>query len=382
MFKRFLCVFLVIQIFLLLPVNVFASDFKSLIRIYDQDASAMSLQNFLSEFDDSEYAGAYIDDYGRLVINLLDEDSETIDFIRKENETLLRNKSNTKIIYKHAQYSMSYLKSVVKQISNNLSEKGIFGVSIDEEKNKIVLDVYESSELKESSSIEWKDALKLSGFCEKDDLFIINKTDMQLQTTASMRPGAKYKIGNSSFTVAWGAIIEHSGTNNGKEVFLIPGHCSAVNNNLYFGSTYVGKVIERDFGGCYDFGYVENTNHSMTSVFANGESLPYGSPYRNPPQGLAITSFGAVSGKQTGKILQTNYSTIYSGISLSGVYKSSYKALNGDSGAPVYSNAPIGMQSLSLLSNGSWVSSSYSVFVPMYNLCERNSVHDIFLTTF
>lgn len=382
MIKKFFTVMIAFLLVFLFPVNVLANDFDSLIRIYDQEASVECLNRFLSEFDETEYAGAYIDDFGGLVINLLENNHEQIEFINNENDFLFINKIDTRVRYDFAKNSLSYLKSVVKKFEEHLSPDGVFSVSIDEEKNKIVLDMYCTSDMEEKSALKLENLINSLGYCTDDEMFNINKTDCVLQTTASIRPGSKFKIGSSSFTVAWGAKIEHSGGNKGKYVFLIPGHCSSVNNSVYFGSTYVGKVIERDFGGSYDVGYVENSNHSMGAVFSNAETLPYGSPYRNPPQGLIITSYGSVSGKQSGKILQTNYSTTVDNVQLSGVYKASYKAIGGDSGAPVFSSSPVGMQSCSLLSNGNWVSSSYSIFVPMYNICERNSIHDIFLTTF
>ncbi len=115
MIKKFFTVMIAFLLVFLFPVNVLANDFDSLIRIYDQEASVECLNRFLSEFDDTEYAGAYIDDFGGLVIKLLENNDEQIEFINKENDFLFINKIDTRVRYDFAKNSLSYLKSVVKK---------------------------------------------------------------------------------------------------------------------------------------------------------------------------------------------------------------------------------------------------------------------------
>lgn len=382
MYKKFICIVISVVILLLTPIEGFASEELILSDIYDQDVSAQYLQDFLAIYDDSEYGGAYIDKTGKLIINLIDNDLEKLSYIKTINK---RSKltSSSKIGVEYVDYSMEYLKSVVDSITPYMDKMGILGVGINEKENCIELDVNKNT-FKGINNLLTVNEInsKLSDSKEVCNLLIVNETELTLENTATMRPGSKFNSNGGSFTVAWGATISHSGANNGKEVFLIPGHAVGLNSNVYFGSTYVGKVIEQAWGGYYDVAYVENNNHTMLSTFANGQSLPQGSPYTNPPQGLSITAYGSVSGKQSGQILLTNYSTSVDGVTLQGCFKTSYKAVKGDSGAPVYSTVPVGMQSCSALSNNQWVSGSYSVCTSMYRLCARNSTHWIYLTTF
>ena len=164
---------------------------------------------------------------------------------------------------------------------------------------------------------------------------------------------------------------------------MVLGHAVSINDKVYIGNDLLGTVIEREFGKQYDFAYVENSGNKITNKLPNGDTLPYGSAYNNPPKNLSVSAYGCVSGKQSGKILLTNYSCVASGTTVTGMLKTSYKAVGGDSGAPVWSGSPVGMQSLSALgSNGEWTKNSYSVCTVLYELCKRGSAHDIYLATF
>ena len=169
-----------------------------------------------------------------------------------------------------------------------------------------------------------------------------------------------------------------------KKNFLIPGHAVALYDKVYIGNTLLGTVIERAFQNQYDFAYVENNGNTATNKLPNGNTLPLGSAYSDPPQGLNLSAYGCVSGKQSGKILSVNYSNSIDGVAVKGMLKTSYKAVHRDSGAPVWSSdSPIGMQSASALSsNGASVSGSFTICTVLYEICKRGSVHDIYLTIF
>lgn len=121
----------------------------------------------------------------------------------------------------------------------------------------------------------------------------------------------------------------------------------------------------------------------FTDSLPDGQTLPLGSPYTEPPQGLIVSAYGSVSGYQTGKILATYYTETYDGVTMTNMLKTSYKAVHGDSGAPVWGGgAAVGMQSASALSNGQWVSGSYTICMPMFTVCARVSDTNFWLTTF
>lgn len=108
-----------------------------------------------------------------------------------------------------------------------------------------------------------------------------------------------------------------------------------------------------------------------------------GSPYTYPPTGLSVSAYGSVSGYQTGKILASNYTEKYNGVTMTNMLKTSYKAVHGDSGAPIWGgNSAVGMQSASHLRNNAWYDGAYSICMPMSTVCNRTSSTNFWLTTF
>ena len=115
----------------------------------------------------------------------------------------------------------------------------------------------------------------------------------------------------------------------------------------------------------------------------DGTTIPYGSPITYPTQYLNITMYGDTSGKKTGQITLTNQSYTIQGITFSGMLQTSNVSVGGDSGAPVWADAPVGMIVGATLSNGNWVpGSSFSVCSVLENLTRRYSTYDIYLSTF
>lgn len=370
------------------------------VETYSQDVSVELLDDFLSNYNDSMYGGAYIGDNGQLVVNLLEENEQQQEFINEKNTEMKKMRFSTdelsKIDVTYVEYSMEFLKKILDKLYPYMSELGIIGMGIDEMNNRIVIDAKP-----EFSEIEMK--LKLTTEMEKEinleseksnyqisyladyELFEINRLNGTLEDTASVKAGTKvWEDSDFPFTVAWGALIEFSGEHKGKNVFLVPGHAVEVGDTVKIGNTTLGKVIVKHYGGIYDFAYVENAGNTFTSKLPNGENLPVTSAYSNPPQNLSVTAYGSVSGKQTGKILLTNYQGVDSnGVSYYGMLKTSYKAIKGDSGGPVWSGSPVGMQSRAYLVYGEWdEDESFTTCTVLANLCNRYSTYDIFIQTF
>lgn len=370
-----------LSLFIILPycIQTFAADEYK----YDQNISALLHDAFLSNYDDSQYGGAYIGDNNQLVINLPEDDAKSQkSFIDAANSKMRGSDAQGRIETKYVTYTMDILKKVVNTITLNMQKLNVSGVGIDEENNCIVIDApseIDADKLKSSIlSLVSEQKVKFNA-----DAIQVNKSDLTIEPTVQVRPGRSCRVNTGTGTVTCGAIIEYSGQYHNRNVFIIPGHMCALGSSVCVGNYLLGTVIQRRYGGAYDFAYVLNNGHSCPSVLPNGETLPT-NVYYNPPQNLSVTAYGATSGRQTGRILQTNYSyTTSSGAVMSGMLKTSYKAINGDSGAPVWSGSTVGMQSASALgSSGQWTSSSFSICTVMYNLIRRYSTYDIELEVF
>jgi hypothetical protein len=351
-------------------------------QIYDQHSSVLLLEKFLEKYDASEYGGAFIDDDGHLVIRLLPSDNaEQIEYIysiQVGNDDL----NGSIVECQTAQHSLKYLVDIVDILTPHLVDLGVLGAGTDEKNNCVVIDA-PTSDTESIASIRTgvMNILSDAGLDVDDSTIAINECEgLSVQATSTYNPGSSI---NGAYTLGWGATLEY-GTYSGQTVFLVPGHAVSLGSTISFGTTTIGSVIARQFGGLYDFAYVLNSNgHSVSSTLPNGTTLPLGA-YASPPQGLSVTAYGATSHLQTGTILLTNYSDTVNGTALTGMFKTSYKAVVGDSGAPVWNGSAIGMQSTSALSStGAWVSgSSYSICTSIYRLCVRGSAYDIYLSTF
>ena len=144
--KKFLAVLFAFLLILSIPNSLFASEIADAEQnqFSIQNKSAEQLQDFLNNYDDVEYVN----------------------------------------------YSMDYLKKIVADITPHLEELGLLGVGIDEENNCIVIDANinnDESVIRENLSNSVNPSYLKSHSINDDNLFVINKTDLTLQNTATVK---------------------------------------------------------------------------------------------------------------------------------------------------------------------------------------------------
>ena len=156
---------------------------------------------------------------------------------------------------------------------------------------------------------------------------------------------------------------------------------------MLFRSHDIAFVEKIDIPGIFGIGAITWVDNLETS---NGaiESLP--ANVVTPIQGMKVYFKGMKSNDQNGVIESTNFGTSMevngSVVTFSNMVLSTYKAIKGDSGGPVFWVDPsstypkngsytLGMQSMSSLGpNGEWLAASRSVF------CKRSSIESVGIT--
>lgn len=380
-FKKVISIFMVLTFVLsILCTNAFAeSDSTSSISTFqvNQNKSLESYQfvrdnlskKYLKATPDY-YAGSYLDSEGNLVFNLANSDG-------KEIKDLLENSNidSTKIKFNNVKYSLSYLEGVLSILKESMVNLGISATELDEQNNKIYIYL---------DSLDKEKINKINNILKISDMIEFKKQELVIKSTAT----TTVKNGTSVTVNGYGATIGFAAkeTSTGKIGFVIPGHMkfvASVGDTVKYNGSNMGKISNMIFSGGTDACFVtrNDTTWKATKSFMNGDAwssfYTLGYTY---PQNTAITAYEGVSGKQTGVILSNDFSYTYGGTILTSMCKSSYKAIEGDSGGAVCtqnSASPndntlkciTGMQSASALnSDGSWGTGCYSIFSKITNI--------------
>jgi hypothetical protein len=299
------------------------------------------------------YSGAYIDEEGNLNINV------TNGYTNAESKVGVSG-----VKYHEAKRSYKKLTEVQNKLS--LKDLNVAATELDEKNNKVIvyLNNYDDASINNVTSIlDDKDAVE---FRKQDQ-------EGEITLTANVVGGHKASWTNSlnqeiEFTVGFAAQDA-----NGNKGFLIPGHITAqVGASIKYDGKVAGTLKSKAWNTTTDASFVQ-ANSSYTPV----KSLEGGETYTNAAdyvvQGQTVYAYGMVSGKQTGTIQSVSFKATVEGQERTYV-KANYKAIPGDSGAPVatwqYAGSGssyylvTGMQSASYLVNEAWVNgTSYSLFV-------------------
>lgn len=310
--------------------------------------------------DSENYSGAYIDDEGNLNIGYVGNyggalKEMTADQIKEQ-----------KIKYHSQKYSKKELEDLINNLTANMMDDSIYSIALDEKNNKVIVELYDIS------NIKFRDKIKnfpsdMIEFKQKQ-----KELDISLTATVEIRNGAKTGEGG---TISFGAVDNSTG----KKGFVSVGHLqyniigTDVTINPY---GVIGTIRKSQFSGSVDASFIERKDpflifgnfYKAVNLMINGDT--YFSSGNLLLQGQSVTAYGGNSGVQTGKILSTNFSHTVSGVTFTDMLQCNYKAVQGDSGAPVlynYGNVSQvvkyigGIQSASYLLDGEWVSDSYSI---------------------
>lgn len=327
------------------------------------------------DFDD-EYGGSYFNEEGNLVVNVVNN---------KKEKFVKGNSINDDFEVNEVQYSLKEINKALKEIEKLIEIGIIESVGRSEMDNTLIVTLGEdSSEIKkEVKSLAKLDNIifqeSVSGF---ESTFTTNYVVNGTQAGTYIYPGSitKYRT-----TVGFAA--ENS---SGDPGFVTTGHKLNIGNDVRcdVGWGDCGDVTQIQFENYShsDAAFVKlrdpwlSQNFLPTNDFMNGDSYTDVTQIESLElydlylQNTTIYAYGDTSGKQSGKILATYFSSTVEGVILNGFVKCDYIAIGGDSGAAVtfwrYSDRMVmGLQSYSYIANNTWIpGTSYSCFSTVTNI--------------
>lgn len=373
MLKRLLPIFLVLSI-LLYSFGIFsanASDNQS--KFQSNQNVAYENYNTIKEHYKTKYgkdhpenyAGAYLDEEGNLNINLVGDNG----IVGESDNDLRILVKDDKIKYHKVKYSLNHLDNIINSLNDKMVSLDIAAIELDEQNNKVYIYLNDLNNTQISKIKKVIDSPAIE-FKQQEQKITLTATDLV--------NGTAFSSAGKSFTLSFGAK-----KSDGTVGYIFPGHITASTGyNVYIGSssngTSIGTVTKKVFGGSSDASFITKVNidyQPSTKLDIFNSYNGYVPAFYGYIQNTSLRAWGAVSGSQNGKILSSSYSFIVDGVTLTDMVKSDYKAITGDSGAPVCitsgtgSYTLAGTQSSSYLVNGSWVSgTSYSIFSKVNNI--------------
>lgn len=305
------------------------------------------------------YAGVFIDDNGTLNVNLTSNINKAKTAINQDG-----------VQYNQVKHSYKKLKETMSSLEDLMLELDIVKLSLNVRSNKVIITIRDLNNEKIN---------KINQYINPDAVEYENAVGEMQVTAAEIINGTSLDQG---LTIGVGAV-----DSNGNDGFVTAGHALFSNGTkgTQDGDT-IGTQRDSQFGGNVDAAFFEakkgfwpwQTDYYGSMRLANGfyiSSVLTNSADYNAIEGLTVTAFGGVSGEQDGVILNsdTSFTVNVNGTNytITNAVESDYRAIPGDSGAPVlwwadnHNYAAGGLQSASLLDiNGNWmpgVSRSYFV---------------------
>lgn len=377
--KKIIIVFLALIVLNFLNIQTVSGNSS-----YEKERKQSELLNEYSKFIkksknytnfNEEYAGAYFDEDGNLVLNV----------VKNMKEKFMNgNTINEDFEVKEVKYSLKEINKSLKEVEKLVEIGVIESVGRSEMDNTLIVTVG-------ANSIEIQ---KVVMSTSKLDNIIFQESVIGFESKFTVNyvvNGTKARIqlsypSNSDYEVTVGFAARNS---DGDPGFVTTGHGGLHNgNNVYcdVGFFPCGDVKQISFGNYSytDAAFVELRDPWFSEKFLPTKEFMNGDYYIGVHidtddlndlyvQNATIYAYGDVSGKQSGKILQTYFSSTVEGFYLMGFVKSDYMAVDGDSGAAVtywmYAGSAtsyrmvMGIQSYSYIISGDWVPGvSYSCF--------------------
>lgn len=275
---------------------------------------------------EKEYAGAYIDEDNKLVVNLTTSSIKTKNIVQENTES-------QKVKFQKQEYTYDTLLKAYEKIGNAINDtkyaKVVSSFYVDEINNAVVVDI---------SDLSYADSFK-EDICD-DNCIQFNETAEKIApTTTKLKPGGY--IGNASYgySIGWrGWRINNAG--NYTEGLVTAAHSNNVGNIAYtYGGHKFGKFVLRRFSGTMDAAFVQRTNDNYdvsNTIKFSGSSLKAGYYVSGSCTGCTVYKVGMTTGLTSGKVLSTSCSVTYDNKTFTDYVKASYRSDNGDSGGLVY----------------------------------------------
>lgn len=333
-FKKIVTLLLITM--LVIPMSASVSASNEYEEMMHKQATQLLTFNEIYDFmEESDllvnyFAGAYFTEDGELIICVANIREQEITKL-VENESI----KFEKVSFKEVEYTYQDLVSNFNLLVSNAQSIDIEAISIDEEKNRIIVTPSSSKE----KSMEYIN--KIVSTSEMIAMLEVGKL-YSLEYTTDVTLGTRYKdSAYSSLLGTFGFSVKDSQGNKG---WLIPGHTSIpCGGSVYYGTTNIGQVVVKSCGGNVDSAFVKCTNTSYDCVWDTPSETYYSwvqSTYGYPVN-TAIFMHGGVSGKKYGVILE-NYCSAPNDSGTWMIYvRTSYASQIGDSGSPVGINSII-----------------------------------------
>ena len=332
-------------------INTFGNDYENVIsKNINSTVMAENLEKSFekNEFDQTIYpdnfGGMYIDQDGNLVVNIVGNDKATqtttspLEYLDKSKSLQLDNV----IVENYVEYSYEDLENINQTIIDYFTANGVVNSNfvsncIDTISNRVIV------ELKEISADE------LQKFKNEvvDSEMIEFKQGERINLKATYKAGTIITISYSAYTSS-GAYMQSGGTcsigfrtkYNGTNGYVTAGHCFGFmnyNNNLSATVSY-GTYVKRVYNQSMDAAFV-SSSHTISNNLQNpGFQASFikttGSNYFTT--GTAVGSAG-YNGYKSGMVSSLNYSaTDTDGYYHTGLAKTNFPVIGGDSGGPVF----------------------------------------------
>jgi len=269
------------------------------------------------------YGGAFVNDEGKLVINVTDNAASISQDIKKRIGT-------DEFILKPSKYSFKTLTGIMNTLNTYKLKKADSPISANfnsyallDAQNSIVvyLDEYSQEQIEEfkkqvldSPAIEFK------------------KATGKVKDEINVNPGSSITSGGSGGSVGYRA------RRDGVDGIVTAGHLAALNADVEKDGTVFASCTARQYSGSVDASFCEitDTDYTPTNTL-DGTSNTLSTTISEPGVGTVINKIGASTGHTSGKVISTNASVTIGGVTFTNLTSADYSSAPGDSGCIVYS---------------------------------------------
>lgn len=317
-------VFILIYLLLTQPFTVYART----------DVTDEILKIITTDLSENEYGGCYIENG---VVHLL--------AINETSKDCLNHLTKLGCIIENASYSLSYLKTIMDEITEISKGSKSVIIELNDRKNNIVVSIFGEDDTERLTSIlQKKDYYNILVFDSLSScISIAGSKNIEKSMTATNNVFAGTTLScNGGYT---------AGFCLGSGGFYMCGHYLSIGSIIKTPTgTTIGTVTKQQLSGNADAAYVTITNPNWSAVkkWVTGETYYAGLMYnRYYTVGTYVKMKGSQTTTSTGVIQSSSVSFTIGGIQLTDQVKASYTCKNGDSGAAVFnlSSVALGIQS-------------------------------------
>ena len=296
------------------------------------------------------YGGAYINDFGNLVVCVTDDydpSSNTIEAYTGNDDIAIESVAYSFNTLLQEQEKITELYENLKDMKSNnstLAENGITDRSqvqdlldairstyIDEENNCLVIEIENLTDEK----IEiFQKIFSVKDFIEFEEGYTVT-------TTAGWYPGKEIFTEKGRLSTGY-PVYFTNGTGQRDRGFITAGHSYEPGDLVYKdgeGKGVLGVCVDSKFSGNTDAALIQITvsNYDISDItYYSGTTLNT-DIISLPSQGTTIYKEGAASKKTDGKVESTSAVVFYDDATITDVYKTSVENIPGDSGGVAYS---------------------------------------------